>query len=125
MQLREWFSGFAQRASHALGSPWVFGLSSLGMLLWVLGGLVVGYSEMYQLVLNTITTILMFLFVIIIQHTQIRESTAAAVKLDELITALARADNRLVGLEQASLPEIEQTQASKHPSARPGAEPRA
>lgn len=94
------FARFAQRASEAFGSVWTFLLTLTVIGAWLLGGLVVGFSEYYQMVINTVSTLTTSLYVVLIQHTQNRQEAAMQTKLDELIRVLDKADNRLIGVEK-------------------------
>jgi len=94
------FTRFAKATSHYAGTPAVFG-SALGIVvLWAVTGPIFQYSDTWQLVINTGTTIITFLMVFLIQNTQNRDSQAVQVKLDELIKSHAKADNSLLDLEE-------------------------
>ena len=98
--LRNAFTRFAQQASDALGSVSAFLITLAVIGVWAIGGLFVGFSDTYQLVINTISTLTTSIFVVVIQHTQTRQEHALQRKLDELIRVIDKADNRLIGLEQ-------------------------
>jgi low affinity Fe/Cu permease len=99
---------FAHRVSSASGKPATFVLACLGILIWAVSGPFFGYSETWQLVVNTATTIITFLMVFVLQNTQNRDGAAVQAKLDELIFALREADNRFVGAERLSDTELKQ-----------------
>jgi low affinity Fe/Cu permease len=105
--MREWFRRFAYATSEASGSVWAF-LAALAMVVaWAAMGPFMGYSEMWQLTINTTTTIITFLMVFLIQSTQNRDAKSMELKLDELIRAVKGARTRLVRLEELSDDEIE------------------
>jgi low affinity Fe/Cu permease len=94
-----WFTIFAQHTAHLAGKPVAFLLASSTIVVWALSGPLFGYSDTWQLVINTGTTIVTFLMVFLIQNTQNRDSLAFQVKLDELIIAMKGAENRMAGAE--------------------------
>ena len=100
------FRIFARSASIALGSAWAFVGAVLAILVWVLSGPMFHFSDTWQLVINTATTIVTFLMVFLIQNTQNRDAKAVHLKLDELIRALKDARNELVDLENLSDEEL-------------------
>ena len=104
------FRRLAARTSHGVGSPWAFVGALSVVLVWGMTGPVFHYSDTWQLVINTSTTIVTFLMVFLIQNTQNRESHAVNLKLDELIRAIAPARNRLMGLENLNDTELEALQ---------------
>jgi low affinity Fe/Cu permease len=104
------FRHFAHRTALAMGTPSAFGLALLIIITWGLTGPAFHYSDTWQLVINTGTTIVTFLMVFLIQNTQNRDSQAIHLKLDELIRAVARARNELVDLEDLSDEELERLQ---------------
>jgi low affinity Fe/Cu permease len=104
------FRVFARRSSIALGSAWAFAGAVLAILVWVLTGPLFHFSDTWQLVINTATTIVTFLMVFLIQNTQNRDAKAAHLKLDELIRALKGARNELVVLEDLSDEELKKIQ---------------
>ena len=93
------FRIFARRSSAVLGSAWAFGIAILVIVIWGITGPAFHYSNTWQLIINTGTTIVTFLMVFLIQNTQNRDSKAAHLKLDEIIRALKGARNELIDLE--------------------------
>ena len=108
------FRVFARRSSSALGSAWAFVGAVLVILVWIVTGPMFHFSDTWQLVINTATTIVTFLMVFLIQNTQNRDSIALHLKLDELIRSLDAARNGLIDVEDLSDEEIEKLQASFH-----------
>jgi low affinity Fe/Cu permease len=96
------FRVIARRSSIALGSAWAFAGALLVILVWVLTGPAFHFSDTWQLVINTATTVITFLMVFLIQNTQNRDAKAMHLKLDEMIRALKGARNQLVDLEDLS-----------------------
>jgi low affinity Fe/Cu permease len=96
---RDPFGALASWTSKAMGGRTAFVLALLTVIAWALSGPYFQYSENWQLVINTGTTIVTFLMVFLIQNSQNRESKAVHLKLDEIILALKRADNRLINVE--------------------------
>src|SRR5580692_1527134 len=97
--MQERFRIFARRISDHTGSSWAFLLAVLVIIAWIAVGPWSGYSNTWQLVINTATTIITFLMVFLIQNTQNRDSRVMQLKLDELLRAVEQARNALVGLE--------------------------
>jgi low affinity Fe/Cu permease len=106
--MRDLFRKFANHTSAAVGSPWAFILAVLVVLVWATTGPLFGFSDTWQLVINTGTTIVTFLMVFLIQNTQNRDAKAIHLKLDELIRAMQGARNALVDLEDLTDAELEQ-----------------
>lgn len=94
------FTRFAKSTSHYAGTPAVFGSAVAIVVIWAFTGPLFDYSDTWQLVINTGTTIITFLMVFLIQNTQNRDSQAVQVKLDELIKSHGKADNSLLDLEE-------------------------
>lgn len=100
------FRIFARHSAIALGSAWAFAGAVLVIFIWVITGPTFHFSDTWQLVINTATTIITFLMVFLIQNTQNRDAKAVHLKLDELIRALKGARNHLVDLEHLSDEEL-------------------
>ena len=108
--MRELFRRFAQATSQACGSSWAFIASVLIIVVWALTGPMFHFSDTWQLVINTGTTIVTFLMVFLIQNTQNRDAKAIHLKLDELIKGVEGARTDLVNLERLSDDELERLQ---------------
>jgi low affinity Fe/Cu permease len=104
--LRHWFHLFACKTADLMGTPWAFLTGVVIIVVWTLTGPVFGYSDSWQLVINTGTTIITFLMVFLIQNTQNRETKTLQLKLDELIRAVKGARNQLINLENMSDEEL-------------------
>ena len=105
------FRKVADTASVAVGSSWAFALAVLIVLAWATTGPAFHYSNTWQLIINTGTTVVTFLMVFLIQNTQNREARITQLKLDELIRAVAGARNSLVDMEHMSDEELTRLQA--------------
>jgi low affinity Fe/Cu permease len=105
--MNELFRKIAHRASLLVGSPWAFAGAVVVVVLWALSGKYFGYSDTWQLVINTGTTILTFLMVFLVQNTQNRDGRAMQLKLDELIRTHKTSRNQLIDLENLSDAEME------------------
>jgi low affinity Fe/Cu permease len=105
--MRDLFSKFASRVAVAAGSYLAFLLAALVIVVWAVSGPLFGFSDTWQLVINTGTTIVTFLMVFLIQNSQNRDSRAIQLKLDELIRAVDNASDRLIDVEEESDEQIE------------------
>lgn len=102
LPLNESFRKFARATAGLMGMPWSF-VAAVGVIVaWAATGPAFGYSDTWQLVINTGTTIITFLMVFLIQNTQNRDAQAIHLKLDELLRAVAEARNGLIDLEELS-----------------------
>ena len=101
------FNHFARSVEHAAGSPWAFGAAGLTILVWAATGPLFGWSDTWQLVINTGTTVVTFLMVFLIQATQSRDTGAIQLKLDELILATATARNAVIGAEELEAQQLD------------------
>lgn len=102
------FSNFSRKIAILLGHPIAFWTASLTIILWALSGSFFGFSDTWQLIINTATTIITFLMVFIIQNTQNHDTLAIHLKLDELIRSLQGAHNLLLDIENLTDEELEQ-----------------
>ena len=107
----DWFGGFAASASGWLGSKWAFAAAGLIIALWAVTGPIFRYSDTWQLVINTGTTIVTFLMVFLIQNTQNRDARAINLKLNELIRAIDKARDQMIDIETLSDLELDELQA--------------
>jgi len=120
---RSAFSRFAKSTARATGRPVTFALAAAVIVVWAVTGPLFGFSDTWQLVINTGTTIITFLMVFLIQSTQNRDAEAVQVKLDEIIRAIGNAKNEVLDLEEleeADLDEIRKTYTEMAEKAREG-----
>ncbi len=106
-RVREAFRVFARATSNVLGTAWSFIAAIIIIIVWGLTGPIFHYSDTWQLIINTGTTIVTFLMVFLIQNTQNRDAKAVHLKLDELICAVDGARNQMVDLEKLSDDDLE------------------
>src|SRR3954451_24920300 len=104
--LNEAFRKFANKTSDAMGSPWAFIAAVVLILVWAISGPMFGFSEVWQLVINTGTTIITFLMVFVLQNSQNRDGKALQAKLDELILTSKGAQNKFIGIEKLDEEEL-------------------
>ena len=123
--VRAWFGKVATRVSDATGSVWTFALAIALILMWVATGPVFGFSDTWQLMANTFTTLVTFLMVFLIQNTQNRDAEATQLKLDELIRSIGDARNQFIGAEsepeERIKRETKEVEAEKDKPASPAA----
>lgn len=106
--MADWFARFSQKISHASGHYVAF-IVALGLVIvWAASGPLFAFAETWQLVINTGTTIITFLMVFVLQSTQNRDSAAIHVKLDAIIEALDKANNRMMAAEDETEEELQQ-----------------
>jgi len=107
----DWFGQFAAKASTWLGSKWAFAGAGLIIVIWAATGPIFHFSDTWQLVINTGTTIVTFLMVFLIQNTQNRDARAINLKLNELIHAIDAARDQMIDIESLSDLELSEIQA--------------
>jgi len=108
------FRKFAYWVAETMGTPWAFSFAILAVVLWLLAGPVLGYSQEWQLMINTGTTIMTFLMVFLLQNTQNRDNRAIQIKLDELLRGVKGARTSLVNLEEMSDDELKRLHEEFH-----------
>jgi low affinity Fe/Cu permease len=108
--MNEWFRAFSHKASEIVGSYWAFIVAVSVIIVWAFTGPIFGFSDTWQLIINTGTTIVTFLMVFLIQNTQNRDAKAIHLKLDELLRGVDKARTRLVDLEDLSDDELAKLQ---------------
>ena len=113
-RFQRWFKNFAKWTARISGHPMAFVLAVALIVVWAITGPIFGYSDTWQLVINTGTTIVTFLMVFLIQNTQNRDTGAMQTKLDELIRAIEGAHNALLDLEELDDSDIEQIRKDYH-----------
>ena len=104
--MTHFFEQLAAKVAAAAGRPWAFALALSIIIVWALSGPVFGWSDTWQLVINTGTTIVTFLMVFLIQNAQNRDACAIQAKLDELIRAVGHARNEFIGIEHLTEKEL-------------------
>ena len=104
---RGWMERFAQSVTSQVGRSWGFSLALLATLVWIASGPIFHYSDTWQLAWNTVTSVVTFLMVFLIQRSQNKESLAIQLKLNELVAAVEGASNRLIDIEGLSEEDLE------------------
>jgi len=104
--MQSWFAKAARKIASATGSPWAFIAALLTIIVWAIAGVVFGFSDTHQLIINTGTTIITFLMVFLIQASQNHDTDALNLKLDELIRAVNEARDDIIRAEDMSPDEL-------------------
>jgi low affinity Fe/Cu permease len=107
------FAAFARRVSDLAGRPLAFILACLLVAIWAATGPLFDWSDSHSLVINTITTVITFLMVFCLQGTSNRDAAAAQAKLDAIICALDKADNKLIGIEGDTEQHLQEARINK------------
>lgn len=109
--MNEFFRKFSQKTSSAVGSYWSFLLACITIIVWAISGPFFNFSETWQLVINTGTTIVTFLMIFLVQNAQNRDAKAIHLKLDELIHAVRGARNQFIDAEELSDEQLDKDKA--------------
>jgi low affinity Fe/Cu permease len=107
-RINRWLERLSESATRYSGSSWAFGAAAGVILVWAVTGPIFGFSDTWQLVINTGTTIITFLMVFLIQRAQNKENAAIQLKLNELVAAVNGSSNRLIDLEDWTEEELEE-----------------
>ena len=118
----QFFTRVAAKIATAVGQPIAFIVALLAIILWAVTGPLFGFSDTWQLIVNTTTTIITFLMVFLIQNAQNRDAAAMQAKLDELIRAIEPARNDYIGIEHLTEKELEEIRADIEKECIPGAD---
>ena len=110
--MRRFFSNLASSSSYWMGHPASFIIATLACVVWAISGPLFNYSDTWQLVINTATTVLTFLAVFLIQNSQNRDGAAIQAKLDEILIAVGKARNEMVGIENLTDAEVTELKAA-------------
>ena len=122
--MRRFFTWLASRSAYMMGHPAAFLIATLACVLWAVTGPLFNYSDTWQLVINTATTVLTFLAVFLIQNSQNRDGIAIQAKLDEILIAVSKARTELVGIEHLTDAEVTELKAAiEREALNPDAEP--
>ncbi len=105
--MKKFFNNFSVAVTKATGGPWAFVIATIIIIIWALTGPIFKFSDTWQLIINTGTTIITFLMVFVIQHSQNKDTIALQLKLNELIASHSKASNRLISVEELSEEELE------------------
>lgn len=117
---RYYFDAFSSLVARRAGSPWVFSLALVLVIIWAVCGPIFGFSAVWQLVINTGTTIVTFLMVFLIQHSQNKDSQAVHLKLDELLRAVTDADGDLIAADRLDDHQLKRLRRADDLSCRSG-----
>jgi low affinity Fe/Cu permease len=115
---RSWFTRFTKATARASGKPTAFMVAAVTVIVWGLTGPMFGFSDTWQLVINTSTTIVTFLMVFLIQATQNRDAEAMQLKLDEIIRAIGNAKNELLDIEELEESDLDRIRKTYEDMAR-------
>jgi len=107
IQVRRLLEEGSHRVTQWVGSSWAFALAVAAVIAWAISGPFFGYSDTWQLIINTSTTVITFLIVFLIQRSQNKDSRAIHIKLNEIVAALEGASNRLIDVEDLSEDELQ------------------
>jgi len=110
--MRRFFTNLASRSAYLMGHPAAFLIATSTCLIWAFSGPLFHYSDTWQLVINTATTVLTFLAVFLIQNSQNRDGIAIQAKLDEILIAVSKARTELVGIENLTDAEVTELKAA-------------
>lgn len=110
--MNQLFTAIATRIANAAGQPLTFALALSLIIVWAVTGPIFGYSDTWQLIINTGTTIVTFLMVFLIQNSQNRDAASMQAKLDELIRALDAAREQFIGIEHLTASQVEDVRAA-------------
>jgi low affinity Fe/Cu permease len=105
--MNDWFRKTSRQLADAFGAPWAFSIALVMTVVWAVSGPVFGFSDAWQLVANTVTNVVTFLMVFIIEASQNRDTKATQLKLDELLRAITNARSSLINLESLSDEEMD------------------
>ncbi|HXR56314.1 MAG TPA: low affinity iron permease family protein [Casimicrobiaceae bacterium] len=105
--MNDWFRTLSHRLADAFGSSWAFFFAAIFIVVWAVTGPLFGFSDAWQLIANTVTNVVTFLMVFIIQSSQNRDTKATQLKLDELLRAVTNARSSLINLESLSDDEMD------------------
>ena len=108
--MNNWFHHVSHALSEAFGSSWAFFAAAIFIVVWAVTGPMFGFSDAWQLIANTVTNVVTFLMVFIIQNSQSRDTKATQLKLDELLRAVSNARSSLINLESLSDDEMNRLQ---------------
>jgi len=118
MKVRDWFSSVSRKAAEITGSWQASILAIVAVLVWAATGPVFGFSDTWQLWANTGTTLVTFIMVFLIQSASNRDQRAVQIKLDDLLSSIKKADDRLINIEDATDDEIKRAKENIKPDSR-------